>query len=231
MQAAALRWFFALSAVLLPAAGAFADTTARTPPTHTIYLVRHGAYDTQAKADPQSGPGLTSLGIAESQMVAARLRSMPVHFDSMTSSTMTRARETAAVIHEALPDVPFDRSPQLSECTPPVPGKLEGESAAEMAACAKRLDSVFQARFKPAIGADRNDVLVCHGNVIRYLVMRALGVDPRAWVGMSIAHTSVSVIRVRADGSMTVLSVGDVGHVPENMQSWGTQSDPQLVVP
>jgi hypothetical protein len=62
---------------------------------HTLYLIRHGAYDTEATADPETGPDLTPLGIAQARLVAARLRGVPVHWDSMTSSTMARAREPA----------------------------------------------------------------------------------------------------------------------------------------
>ena len=92
------------------------------------------------------------------------------------------------------------------------------------------LNEAFNQLFVPATGAARSDVVVCHGDVIRYFVMKALGVDTKAWLGMSVAHASLTVILVRADGSMTVLAVGDVGHLPPNMQSWG-DSDPQLIVP
>jgi serine/threonine-protein phosphatase PGAM5 len=108
---------------------------------------------------------------------------------------------------------------------------LQGGLPDEQAACAKRLDLVFAADFKPATTADRNDLIVAHGNVIRYLVTKALGVDTRAWLGFSVAHASLTVIRVRADGTMTVVTVGDVGHIPPNMQSWGNDSDPELTLP
>ena len=202
--------------------------------THTLYLVRHGAYDTTARADPEIGPGLTPLGIAQARLIASRLHGLPTRsrLDSITSSTMTRARETAAVMHETLTDTPMRQTPLLSECTPPrsnakVANESEPKEAAE---CARRLDEAFNQFLVPAAGAVRSDVLVCHGDVIRYFVMKALGVDTKAWLGMSVAHASLTVIRVRADGSMTVLAVGDVGHLPPNMQSWG-DSDPQLVVP
>jgi serine/threonine-protein phosphatase PGAM5 len=196
-----------------------------------LYLVRHGAYEANPKADPQLGPSLTPLGIAQARLIGARLRGMPVHFDSITSSAMTRARETAAVMHETLTDVPLDSSPLLSECTPPTTRSLQGESEQEMTACANRLDTVFSQRFIPSTNADRNEVLVCHGNVIRYLVMKALRQDPKAWLNMTVAHASLTIIRVQADGTMTVLGVGDVGHIPPNMLSWGTKADPQLVTP
>jgi serine/threonine-protein phosphatase PGAM5 len=67
----------------------------------------------------------------------------------------------------------------------------------------------------PATGtADAHDIVVCHGNVIRWLVCRALGVDPQAWLGMSIANCSLTIIQVKADGSCKLISFADSGHIP-----------------
>jgi serine/threonine-protein phosphatase PGAM5 len=199
-------------------------------PVRTVYLIRHGAYLPDPKADPQSGPGLSPLGIAQARLTATRLRSMPVAFNSLTSSTLTRAQQTAAVVHEQIADVPATASALISECTPPA--RIEPrESPAALSACKQQLDAAFAKFFTPASGAHRHDVLVCHGNVIRYLTTRALGVDPQAWVAMSVAHTSVTIIEVHANGSFRVIAVGDVGHVPANLQSWGDDSDPNLIAP
>ena len=206
-----------------------ADNATAAPAVHTIYLVRHGSYVADPKANPETGPALTPLGIAQARLIAARLRGIPAHFDSITSSTLTRAIQTAAVIREQFPAVPGSSNALLTECTPPAAVEL-GESAAKQSACKQRLDEAFGKFFTPPAGADRNDVLVCHGNVIRYLVTRSLGVDTRAWVGMSVAHASVTIIQVRADGAIRVIAVGDVGHVPPNLQSWGTDEDPQLTI-
>jgi len=87
------RQVIALSLVLAcltGQSGVGAEQSAGTHFTHTLYLVRHGAYDTTARADPEIGPGLTPLGIAQARLVAARLRGLPVHLDSMTRSTESR---------------------------------------------------------------------------------------------------------------------------------------------
>ena len=156
---------------------------------------------------------------------------MPVTFDSITSSTMTRARETAAVVHEVLPKVAAASSALLSECTPPALIELRGESEAAQAACRKRLDDAFAKFAVPAVGADRNDIYVCHGNVIRYFITRALGVDTRAWTSMTVAHASLTIIQVSTNGGFRVIAVGDAGHVPPNLQSWGSDADPQFAAP
>ena len=198
---------------------------------HTIYLVRHGSYNPDPKIDPEVGPGLNALGIAQARLVAARLRGLPFHFNSITSSTMTRARETAAIIHESLNEVMFGGSARFSECTPPAFRKFPDEPPESQASCAQRLDDAFAVLFVPARTATRNDLVVAHGNVIRYFVMKALKADTRSWIGMSIAHASITIIRISADGSMKVLAVGDAGHIPPNLQSWGGDTDPQLVAP
>jgi serine/threonine-protein phosphatase PGAM5 len=199
--------------------------------THTLYLIRHGAYVADRNADPQLGPGITALGVAQARLIAARLSGAGVAFDSMTSSTLQRARDTAAVMHETLASVPVAQSALLTECTPPGLEAAEGEVASEQTACARQLDQAFAEFFTVARNAKRNDILVAHGNVIRYLVMKALKVDPRAWLGMSVAHASLTVIQVQPDGSTKVLAAGDSGHIPSPLLSWGDASDRQLSVP
>ena len=198
--------------------------------TRTIYLVRHGSYTSDPAAKPDVGPPLTPLGVAQARLVAARLKGMP-HFDSLTSSKMLRAMQTAAVVHESLPDVPTASSALLSECTPPALVKLSDDPPAQSNACSQRLDAAFAQFFVPAKEDEKNDVLVCHGNVIRYFATKALGVDTRTWFKMSVAHTSVTTIRVGGDGSFKVLGLGDVGHVPPPLQSSGSDADPQLFSP
>ena len=219
-----------LCGALLALVNGIAAAQSQPAVTHTLYLIRHGAYIADPKADPQLGPGLTALGIAQARLIAARLNGAGVRFDSMTSSPMQRARDTAAVMHETLASVPVAQSPLLHECMPPVFESVEAD-AAERAACAKQLDQAYAEFVAPATKANRNDILVAHGNVIRYLVMKALKVDPRAWFGMTVAHASLTMIQVRADGSTKVLAVGDSGHIPSPLLSWGDANDRQLVVP
>jgi serine/threonine-protein phosphatase PGAM5 len=197
----------------------------------TVYLIRHGAYVADRNADPQLGPGLTPLGIAQARLVAVRLNGSGVSFDSMTVSPLQRARDTAAVMHETLSKVPLTQSALLRECTPTLPEAAQGEVARERAACTRQLDQAFAQFLVPAPGAERNDILVAHGNVIRYLTMKALKVDAPVWAALSVAHASLTVIEVRPDGSARVLAVGDNGHIPSPLVSWGDANDRQLTVP
>lgn len=63
------------------------------------------------------------------------------------------------------------------------------------------------ARFlRPASGHPQTDLLVCHGNMIRNMVTRALTVDNLAWWEMSVGNASITRMRVEADGGFKVLA-------------------------
>lgn len=200
----------------------------------TLYLVRHGEYD---HADPRPedvGKGLVPIGVAQSRLLGARLRALGVHFDAFDASPFTRARQTAQILRDELPGSQLRIVPELAECTPPTrrAEAVRDEPAAAQAACKKRLDALFAARFVPSAGGDRNELLVAHGNVIRYLVTRALGVDTTSWLEMSVHNASLTVIRVEPDGRFKVIAVGDSGHLPPSLGTGATgDPDRDLAVP
>jgi serine/threonine-protein phosphatase PGAM5 len=196
----------------------------------TIYLIRHGDYD--RKEDRPDGGPLTALGLAQARLVAARLAGLPIKVDSITSSTMTRAEQTAAEIGQLFPTIELKRSASLRECTPATwrADIMKTTTPAETQAAQEQLDRAFAELFVPAAGSERHEIVVCHGNVIRYFVTKALGVDPKAWLGMALAHGSLTTIQVTPTGSFRVLGVGDSGHIPPNLTSGLTATlAPELV--
>jgi len=199
---------------------------AADPATRTIVLVRHGNYTADPKADELIGPPLSPLGLAQAPLPRPRAGALPARFDHLYVSPMQRARDTAAAIGEDLPGQSFTVVDDLRECTPPTRRTkiMEKEKPADLAACQAQLDRIFAKYFVPAEGAPQRDVFVCHGNVIRYLITRTLGVDSKAWLEMSVGHASLTTIQIKADGSMQVIAAGDVGHIPPNLQT-GTSAD------
>lgn len=196
---------------------------------HTICLIRHGDYDDMDPRDPEVGKALVPLGREQARLAGARLAGLPARCDALYASTMTRARETAEIIAGALPGLRPEIAGDLRECTPPTwrqdiarrlrPGEADS--------CRAQLERAFTRFFAPSPKADRQDVLVCHGNVIRYLCCRALGVDPMAWGGMTIANCSLTVIRILPDGGMRLVSFDDVGHIPPALQTYTGQRRPR----
>ena len=206
----------------------------QAPAARTIVLVRHGNYVDDPAADPRLGPHISPIGVAQAHLVGARLVAMPTRFDALYASPLQRARDTAAVIAEDFPGRHFEVVDDLAECTPPTRRQevMAQEKPEDLAKCETQLDRAFARFFRPATGHAETDLLVCHGNVIRYLVTRALGVDTKAWLEMSPGHASITRIRVEADGRFKVISVGDVGHLPPNLLT-GATGDAQrsLVIP
>ena len=203
------------------------------PAPRTIILVRHGNYVADPK-DSSPGPGLSPLGIAQARLAAARLTAMPGDFDVIYASPMTRAAETAKVIAAELPGVALETVNELAECTPATRRKeiTRDKKPEELTACAATLDALFKQKFVPTRGTPRREIFVCHGNVTRYLVTRALDVDTAAWLEMSVGHASLTTILVEPDGRFKVIAVGDIGHIPPNMQTGATgMSDKKLDVP
>jgi serine/threonine-protein phosphatase PGAM5 len=226
------RLLFSVFCLLVSACAPAADSPALA--ARTIVLVRHGNYAPDPNADARLGPGLSPLGVAQAHLLGARLATMQPRFDALYASPLQRARDTAAIIGTDFPGRQFKVIDDLAECTPPSrqPGIMAGVGSEESAACKAQLERIYAEYFRPATGKDRTELFVCHGNVIRYLVTRALGVDTAAWPAMSVGHASITRIRIEANGSIKVISVGDVGHLPPNMLTGAAgDSERSLAIP
>jgi len=204
--------------------------------TRTIYLIRHGQYDEADERDSGVGKELVPLGIAQSRLLAARLKAMPINFNSLTSSTMTRARQTAMIINEDFPELKLQQSTRIRECTPPTWRKdiMAETDSTELSECVANLEKAFQDFFVPSPDEkDRNNIIVCHGNVIRYFVTKVLRVDTMAWLQMSLGNCSLTIVRISPDGSMRLAAFSDMGHIPPNLQTetGGDNIPKELTIP
>lgn len=202
----------------------------------TIYLIRHGEYNQADTIDSDVGKKLTPLGIAQARLLSARLKAMTIEFTSLTSSTMTRARETAMVIDRDFSGLKLQQSELIRECTPPTWRKdiMDETDSLELVECKANLEKAFEDIFVPSPDSkDRNDIIVCHGNVIRYFVTKVLNVDTMSWLQMSISNCSLTIIRVLPDGKKKLDAFSDYGHIPENMRTFtgGENETRELVVP
>jgi serine/threonine-protein phosphatase PGAM5 len=186
-----------------------------------IYLIRHGWYDGADPRDERVGKGLDSLGRAQAKLVGERLAHLPIHVDLLVSSTFTRARETADIIGESLHMSPV-RDSAISECTAPsYRTDLREDFPGEHDSCQAQLERAWARYVIPAGGRDdRHDVLVCHGNVIRWLVTRAIGLSTTRWPDFDIANGSITAIVVRPDGTTRLATFSDTGHIPASAQTW-----------
>lgn len=204
--------------------------------TRTIYLIRHGEYNIDDERDAFVGKELTPLGIAQARLLSTRLKSTSVEFNSLISSTMTRAIQTAMVINLEFPELGLIQDSLIYECTPPTWRKdvMADESESELIKCKENIEQAFSKYFVPSPDAnDRHDLIVCHGNVIRYLVTKILNVDTMSWLQMRITNCSLTIIRVNPDGKLKLDTFSDYGHIPENMRTFtgGDNEANELVIP
>jgi serine/threonine-protein phosphatase PGAM5 len=209
--------------VMLACAAAGAGAAEAQPPrgVHYVYLIRHGMYDRDSVADDRTGNGLNALGREQAQMVGARLAALPVKMHALVCSDFTRARETAAIIGAALGMKPEVDS-LVHECAPTSDRTNVTRMGAEerAAQCDSNLAAAWAKYMVPTPNADSHDVVVCHGNVTRWFVTRALGPDTRHWTQMDIANCSITILAVRPDGTTRLVIFSDVGHMPVEKQTW-----------
>jgi serine/threonine-protein phosphatase PGAM5 len=220
---AALAFALAVAAAgsLLTGAARGAEPPRAPQGVRFVYLIRHGMYDRVDSLDDRTANGLNTLGHEQARLLARRLGALHVRARLLVSSDYTRARETADEIGAVL-GIHAARDTLLEECTPrSIRAAPAGDAdSAEAMACEDRLEAAWRKYFRPSPDADEQDLVVCHGNVIRWFVCRALGSDARRWILMDIANASLTVVAVRPDGSARLVIYSDVGHLPVSKQTW-----------
>jgi serine/threonine-protein phosphatase PGAM5 len=108
---------------------------------------------------------------------------------------------------------------------------MKNERPGSLDSCTAQIDRLYKRYLRPSPARDSLVVLVAHGNIIRSVVARALGLDPKLWLTMSLPNCSVTLLLVRPDGGVRVVTVGDVGHLPPDLQGvpaplWETGAPP-----
>jgi len=178
----------------------------------TLLLVRHGDY---------SGESLNATGRRQAELTAGRLSRLAV--TGFHSSTLKRAIETAEIISARLDEMAFRRSHLLKECIPSIPRRFSHlrrqVARTVLADDRERADRAWRRYFRRSRNRDRRDLIVCHGNLIRYLVSRALGLGPRGWGAMGTNHCGITEVRVTSRGETLLIRYNDVGHLPARLQT------------
>lgn len=193
----------------------------------TLYLIRHGQYTKQSH-DDELGGVLTELGQHQAQLVGEFLSHLTV--SAIHCSSMRRAQETADIIAGMMPQIKPLSTELLWELIPTIPRHLADyfESLAErnpqfspeqVTKNRQIADEAFKTFFHPPSGLSDQIVVVCHGNLIRYLVCLALGIPSDKWSNMLIHHCSITSIVVEDNSDMTLVSYNETGHLPQNVKT------------
>ena len=175
-----------------------------------IHLLRHGQYIT----DDGDG-GLTTVGRRQSRRTAARLCDR--HIARMYSSDLQRARETADVIAAHLPGISVTALPLLREMMPTrVTGRLVPLRSRRQAQ--QRIEEIIE-RFLSRPPKSGDTLLVCHGNLIRALLCRILGMPITKWPELGTTHCGITSFGFGTQGQVRLQCFNDTGHLPVKLRT------------
>jgi len=173
-----------------------------------LHFVRHGQYVT--------GEGyLTELGKRQARHVARAFARVPL--DRMVSSDWIRARQTARIVASELGfDVPTQHR-LLREVLPtavrgmriPLEKRAEGR---------ERIERIVTRFFKPS-RSTRHEAIVCHGNLIRALILRvSTGRVRTGWERFAVHHGGITTFLVTQRG-ISIVGYDRIEHLPPHLRT------------
>ena len=129
-----------------------------------------------------------------------------------------RAVETADLICAEHRGVRYTKHVDLRECLLPSPNPSDAP-AERIEAGKRQAESVFET-FCATSDQETHDIIVSHGNIIRYLTARVLG-DANVWCRLRTLDGGITQLEIASDGRMWVVSYNDVGHLPAHLITAG----------
>lgn len=187
--------------------------------TRNILLIRHSQYNLSGITDKERI--LTPLGREQAEFTGKRLAALGLKYDVLVHSSMARATETANIINKHLSGLGVElvscdllREGAPIEPVPPVthwkPDAVYHEDGARIEAAFRR----YIHRADPKQKEDSYEIIVCHANVIRYFVCRALQFPPEGWLRMGLNNGSITWLTIRPSGRVALRTLGDAGFMP-----------------
>ncbi|XP_067083720.1 serine/threonine-protein phosphatase PGAM5, mitochondrial isoform X1 [Osmerus mordax] len=186
--------------------------------TRNILLIRHSQYNLSGTGDKERI--LTPLGREQAELTGQRLATLGLKYDILIHSTMARATETAHIISKHLSGVELVSCDLLREGAPiePVPPVTHWQpDAVQYHEDGARIEAAFRRYIHRADAKQTEDsyeVIVCHANVIRYFVCRALQFPPEGWLRMGLNNGSITWLTIRPSGRVALRTLGDSGFMP-----------------
>ncbi|XP_039188326.1 serine/threonine-protein phosphatase PGAM5, mitochondrial isoform X1 [Crotalus tigris] len=190
----------------------------KTKATRHIFLIRHSQYNLDGQQDKDRI--LTKLGREQAELTGMRLASLGLKFDKIVHSSMARATETTNIISKHLPGVTKLSTDLLREgapIEPNPPGSHWKPEAVQYYEDGARIEAAFRNYIHRADIKQEDDsyeIFVCHANVIRYIVCRALQFPPEGWLRISLNNGSITHLVIRPNGRVALRLLGDTGFMP-----------------
>lgn len=185
-----------------------------------VYLVRHAETEKMAGIN-ECSDALSPRGKKQAIALAQRFKHIPL--DAVYSSELHRAHETAMNVITYHPGITCTVSKKLNEVDSTiVGGKKKHVTPGRPGKDIIRADSVFKRFFKCG---NKRTLIVCHGNLIRYLIAKAFGENPKtffskgAWI--PTFPTSITIFRIKdsRDNKITVFTLNDISHLSKSLRN------------
>ena len=160
----------------------------------------------------------------------------PCRIKAIYVSDLIRAKETANLIAEQMMNhLPRNQppvqspDPMLNETLPapvtPIRPDIP-DATEEIDANQVRVEKAFHKYFYRDVDTmvdededddddelDEFEIIVGHGNMIRFFFCRAMQLPPEAWLRFSTFNCSITYLVIRPDGMVSARAMGDVGHL------------------
>jgi 2,3-bisphosphoglycerate-dependent phosphoglycerate mutase len=198
-----------------------------------LLLIRHGLPERIVDADGPADPSLTDEGREQSERLADWLTHEGI--DHVLSSTLRRARETAAPLARRL-GLEVELVSGLSEFDAdadsyiPIEELRAARDPRFYALVEGRWDELGSSVDPTAFGdlvhatvegvvarfPSKRVAIVCHGGVINLYLGRILGVERALW--FEPAYTSISRVAASRDGPRSIVSINETAHLEATRQ-------------
>ncbi|KAI4840076.1 phosphoglucomutase-2 [Plasmodium brasilianum] len=184
-----------------------------------IILVRHGQYERKNRHDEDS-KRLTKQGCKQADITGKKLKDILNNkkISVIYHSDLIRAKETAQIISKYFPNATLINDPNLNEGTPYLPDPIPKSSkfdSNKIMVDSKRINKAYETYFyQPTGDEDEYQLVICHGNVIRYFLCRALQLPLFAWLRFSSYNCGITWLVLDDDGSVILREFGSVAHLP-----------------
>lgn len=197
---------------------------------HVIF-VRHAqpAEEVPTGGDRPSSSSLSAVGQRQAELTAKRLTDLFPEICAVYHAPSSAARATAAALRHHLPkEISLIESVLLEEGVPiipsPSPTSLASVPEEEVMQDTLRAEAAFRTHVWPPSGEDQGvssaEVVIGHGNFIRYFVCRALQLHPLIWSRMAAHHGAITWLDIDCNGAVALREFGGIGHLPKELVTY-----------
>lgn len=187
--------------------------------TLNLILVRHGQAGGNGVYKDFEGAALSVTGEQQAELVAARLGCLSL--DSIYSSDMARAYQTAEAVCSRMPTTPFRCLPDIREISSfHIRGRRQSRTRDERALAHEQRERVhgFAAHLKQSYSAGQVVAIIAHNGLNGMLLSALLGVPYRKSIFFHSSHTGITVANVSlADSTASLRLMGCTRHLPPDL--------------